>query len=86
MTLFMEVVVEMQLCVARFEALGEEAKSCGPQAQGVLGMLGQNVGYAKKHLSVVEQWGRFPHRNELLGRESTAEEKKAFAEGTIPSF
>jgi uncharacterized protein (DUF924 family) len=31
--------------------------------------------YAHKHLDVIEQFGRFPHRNVILGRESTPEEK-----------
>lgn len=30
--------------------------------------------YAKRHLVPVEKFGRFPHRNEALGRESTEEE------------
>ncbi|HEY9844961.1 MAG TPA: DUF924 family protein [Candidatus Caenarcaniphilales bacterium] len=30
--------------------------------------------YAVKHLEVVEQFGRFPHRNSILGRVSTPEE------------
>ena len=31
--------------------------------------------YADRHLAVVERFGRFPHRNALLGRESTEEER-----------
>jgi uncharacterized protein (DUF924 family) len=30
--------------------------------------------YATKHRDIVRKFGRFPHRNELLGRESTPEE------------
>ena len=30
--------------------------------------------FARKHLVIVERFGRFPHRNEILGRESTPEE------------
>jgi len=30
--------------------------------------------YAKQHAVIVERFGRFPHRNEILGRTSTAEE------------
>ncbi|MCC7049319.1 MAG: DUF924 family protein [Alphaproteobacteria bacterium] len=29
---------------------------------------------ATRHRGIVERFGRFPHRNILLGRESTAEE------------
>ncbi|EDX87537.1 conserved hypothetical protein [Synechococcus sp. PCC 7335] len=30
--------------------------------------------YAKRHRDVIKQFGRFPHRNEILGRESTPAE------------
>jgi uncharacterized protein (DUF924 family) len=30
--------------------------------------------YAHRHRIVIERFGRFPHRNEILGRRSTAEE------------
>ena len=30
--------------------------------------------YARQHKDVIDRFGRFPHRNEILGRESTAEE------------
>lgn len=30
--------------------------------------------YAQRHHDVVQRFGRFPHRNEILGRQSTAEE------------
>jgi uncharacterized protein (DUF924 family) len=33
-----------------------------------------NTGYAERHRDVVKRFGRFPHRNAVLGRESTAEE------------
>lgn len=33
-----------------------------------------NVNYAEKHRVIVERFGRFPHRNATLGRESTPEE------------
>lgn len=32
------------------------------------------VDYALRHLKVIERFGRFPHRNEILGRETTPEE------------
>jgi uncharacterized protein (DUF924 family) len=30
--------------------------------------------YAWRHRAIIERFGRFPHRNEILGRQSTAEE------------
>ncbi|MDH0746461.1 DUF924 domain-containing protein [Pseudomonas sp. GD03842] len=34
----------------------------------------RTLDYAKKHRAVIERFGRFPHRNDLLGRTSTAQE------------
>jgi uncharacterized protein (DUF924 family) len=31
--------------------------------------------YAQRHAAIVERFGRFPHRNAILGRESTDEER-----------
>jgi len=33
-----------------------------------------SYGYELKHKQIIEQFGRYPHRNRILGRESTAEE------------
>lgn len=34
----------------------------------------ENFKYEIKHKQIIERFGRYPHRNEILGRESTAEE------------
>ncbi|SHL19763.1 DUF924 family protein [Phytopseudomonas punonensis] len=36
--------------------------------------------YAQQHQRVIERFGRFPHRNEILGRVSTADELRFLAE------
>jgi uncharacterized protein (DUF924 family) len=33
-----------------------------------------NLHYAKHHRDIVHRFGRFPHRNAILGRPSTPEE------------
>ncbi|WP_024303763.1 DUF924 family protein [Pseudogulbenkiania sp. MAI-1] len=38
------------------------------------------IDYAHRHRAVIERFGRFPHRNAALGRESTAEEAAFLAE------
>jgi uncharacterized protein (DUF924 family) len=43
------------------------------------------LGYAVRHLEIVERFGRFPHRNEILGRRTTSEETK-FLSGPDSSF
>jgi uncharacterized protein (DUF924 family) len=40
------------------------------EAAGLL----DNLGYAKHHREIVRRFGRFPHRNAILGRENTPEE------------
>lgn len=40
--------------------------------------------YAVRHYQIIEKFGRFPHRNEILGRSSTAEELEFLNEQ--PSF
>ena len=37
-------------------------------------MLSTNREYAERHNAIIERFGRYPYRNEILGRESTPEE------------
>jgi uncharacterized protein (DUF924 family) len=48
--------------VALFEGLAGDSGSAGA------------IGYAHRHFSIISRFGRFPHRNAMLGRESTSEE------------
>jgi len=63
-----ERLADQDECVARFERLVAESEpaDCGALA----GMLD----YARRHRAVIARFGRFPHRNAILGRESRAEE------------
>ena len=36
--------------------------------------LADNLDFALRHQAIVDRFGRYPHRNEILGRESTPEE------------
>ena len=36
--------------------------------------LWSNLEFAEKHKAIIDEFGRYPHRNAILGRESTAEE------------
>ena len=42
----------------------------------------QFQGFARKHVYLIERFGRFPHRNALLGRHSTPEEQAYLDAGT----
>ena len=39
------------------------------------------LGFAERHRSIIERFGRFPHRNALLGRANTPEEAEWLKEG-----
>lgn len=56
--------------VVAFEQLALEAS---PELQEFFGMT---LDYARKHQAVIEEFGRFPHRNSILGRASTSAEKE----------
>jgi len=61
--------IEMQdRSVALYEKLAHEAATAERQ------LFDGFLDYARKHRDVVARFGRFPHRNELLGRLSTPEE------------
>lgn len=49
------------------------------------GLFENYLDYARRHRDIIVRFGRFPHRNAILGREST-EEEKAFLEQPGSSF
>ena len=38
-------------------------------------LLADNLKYAEQHADIIRRFGRFPHRNRVLGRATTAEEQ-----------
>ena len=54
--------------VRLFEALAAEAGDATPE------MFTSTLDYARRHAEVIAKFGRFPHRNDVLGRASTPEE------------
>lgn len=65
-----ENVAMQESSVVAFEQLALEA---APEVQEFFDLT---LDYARKHQEVIEQFGRFPHRNTILGRASTAAEKE----------
>jgi len=65
--------------VERFERLATDAGE--DKAEMAAGFLD----YAKRHAEVVRRFGRFPHRNVIFGRETTAEER-AFLDSDAAPF
>jgi uncharacterized protein (DUF924 family) len=62
--------------VASYEALVAEA---GPLETRRL-TLDVALDYARRHAAIIARFGRFPHRNAVLGRPSTAEETRFLTE------
>lgn len=52
-------------------------------AQEYRELLEFSAAQARRHQDVVAQFGRHPHRNEILGRQSTSEELEYLASGQI---
>lgn len=57
--------------VRLFAALVEDAGQ-GPAMK----ILQSGLDYARKHRDIIERFGRFPYRNDVLGRTTTAEEAR----------
>jgi uncharacterized protein (DUF924 family) len=44
--------------------------------EGAVAFLQNNLDFEKRHLDIIKQFGRYPYRNKVMGRESTEAEKK----------
>jgi uncharacterized protein (DUF924 family) len=69
-----EALIDQECSVALFAGLRREAQH---------EVFDAAYDYALRHRAVIERFGRFPHRNALLGRESSAEEIEALK---LPEF
>ena len=56
-------------CVALFRALADAAPN-----EALRATFANGADFAERHRVIVDRFGRFPHRNEVLGRASTPEE------------
>ena len=73
-----ENIPDQEYSVRRFESLARDVPTpFKPQAESVLD-------YARRHARVVKRFGRFPDRNEVYGRTSTAEELAFLASDEAP--
>lgn len=63
-----ERLADQDRCVELFTAFRDELSGA------LRDEVAQNLDYADKHRVIVARFGRFPHRNEILGRPSTEEE------------
>jgi len=70
-----ERLQDQDLCIKLFEKLLQETPVEGKS------VVESSLNFAHKHQTIIQQFGRFPHRNELLNRVSTAEEQAFLAGG-----
>ncbi len=63
-----EDLAQQEQAVKHFAELREQA------AEDDKALFADFLDYAERHRAVVARFGRFPHRNAILGRESSAEE------------
>lgn len=64
----------------------DEAKALQGADPELVKFLESVVKYAEAHRDIIAKWGRFPHRNAVLGRASTEAEVQGLADGSIQSF
>lgn len=57
-----------QRCVTLFQTLLDEVPDSAKPS------FGNFLQFAQRHQDIIRQFGRFPHRNEVLGRQSSADE------------
>ncbi|MFZ6657629.1 DUF924 family protein [Undibacterium sp. TJN19] len=73
-----ESLADQQRAVALYDALCRDVKETQAQAQNET--FGGYYRYAIRHHDVIARFGRFPHRNAILGRISTPEELQFLSE------
>ncbi|EXF94990.1 hypothetical protein HK44_025415 [Pseudomonas fluorescens HK44] len=56
------------------EAVSRFADLLAEQPEADRAVFADNLDYAERHQKIIARFGRFPHRNAVLGRASTAEE------------
>jgi uncharacterized protein (DUF924 family) len=61
------------------------ALAAAPAPESIRSVLEGFARYAELHRDIIERFGRFPHRNRILERASTREEREYLADGG-PSF
>eukprot|EP00879_Flechtneria_rotunda_P004787 GHRR01005059.1.p1 GENE.GHRR01005059.1~~GHRR01005059.1.p1 ORF type:complete len:223 (+),score=61.62 GHRR01005059.1:97-765(+) len=77
-----EQLEDQQRCVDSIRAEYEAEKAVNAESDAAKAWA-FTLKFAEAHRDVIVQWGRFPHRNKILGRQSTPEEEAGLADGSI---
>lgn len=81
-----ETLEDQEVCLEMTKKLHERCIQNHGEDSTVAKSIGASLDYAIAHKVIVEKYGRFPHRNGILGRESTPEEAAGLADGSIQAF
>lgn len=76
-----EDVADVRRCVDTFAGMADALEAHGEPAAAVRKVLAGSATFGRTHLDIVERFGRYPYRNKVLGRETTADEAAWMAEG-----
>jgi uncharacterized protein (DUF924 family) len=74
-----EMLKDQEDGISHYQSLLEQVKVQHPQHEQICAAFKK---YSEEHYQIIKKYGRFPHRNVILGRESTQEE----LEYTGPNF
>lgn len=69
----------LERCISLYEAAHDEARGLARV------ILGVELASARRHAEILSRFGRYPHRNAILGRESTTGERE-FLKESFSSF
>ena len=71
-----ESLLDQHTAVGLFSALRDQSQGA------VKNIMGNNLRYAQQHRDIILKFGRFPHRNEVLGRASSEAEAAFVSAGS----
>lgn len=76
-----ESLHHLDVCVEKASDLIKHAERAGEDNKDIADAMQKMLEFSNKHRDIIVQFGRYPHRNEVLGRESSPEELEFLKEG-----
>lgn len=76
-----ESIADLDLGAAEAQKMHQECLDEGEKAKDISEAAHQSYEYTILHRNIIKQFGRYPHRNKALGRQSTPEEIEYLKDG-----
>ena len=70
--MYSEALEDCQLCIDILNSMIQDLQNSGKDNLAKIFQL--NKKWALEHLEILQLYGRYPHRNKVLGRDNTEEE------------